>query len=211
MKQPLNQTLKRHVDQQQLGQDQLDALLDMQPPHPRQRRVIASAGVAWASAAALVLVAIMLVSVLPWNTHDEHLYDEIAAEVVSNHLHRKPLEVTTNDITQIQGYFNRLDFMPRSSAYLADSGLNLIGGRYCSLQGVTAAQLRLQSAPESTVRTLYEVGYDEQIFKQLPNYDNGEQPVSVWSKGIKVTLWAEMGILFALTEEPESGVNLHEE
>jgi len=211
MRQALNRALKSHFDQQQLGQEQLDALLDIQQPHPGQRRAIGRPGFAWVSTAAFVLVAIILVRVLPWNAPDRDLYDEIAAEVVNNHLHRKPLEVTTNDITQIQRYFNRLDFMPRSSAYLADSGLNLIGGRYCSLQGVSAAQLRLQALPGSGIHTLYEVGYDPEVFRKLPNYDHGEKPVTVWSKGIKVTLWTEKGILFALTEEPEPGVNQHDE
>ena len=49
---------------------------------------------------------------------------------------------------------------------------------------------------------LYEVGYDRKVFHRITDYDKGEAPVSTWSRGIKVTLWVEKGVLFAFTEEP---------
>lgn len=205
MKQPLNRALKTHFEQQQLKPERIEALLDQQRPQSRSRRAFARRSTAWIGTAALVLVAVILLHGLPWDAQDADLYDEVAAEVVRNHLHLKPLEIATNDITQIQNYFDRLDFMPQSSTYLADAGLDLLGGRYCSLQGVSAAQLRLQSAPAAPVHTLYEVGYDPGVFRKFPNYDRGQKPVVVWSMGVKVTLWTEKGILFALAEEPETG------
>ena len=39
-------------------------------------------------------------------------------------------------------------------------------------------------------------------FRKLPDYDRGEPTVTTWSMGIKVTLWIEKGVLFALTEDP---------
>jgi hypothetical protein len=34
-----------------------------------------------------------------------------------------------------------------------------------------------------------------------PDFDQGEMPVSTYANGIKVTLWVEKGLLFALTED----------
>ena len=120
---------------------------------------------------------------------------------MQNHLHRKPLEVRSNSLEVIRGYFTGLDFLPVASEYLPNIGLELMGGRYCSLQGITAAQLRLKATGSDEVHTLYQVGYDPAVFKALPDFDRGEAPVATWSGGVKVTLWVEKGILFALTEE----------
>ncbi|MEA3410824.1 MAG: hypothetical protein U9R74_04715 [Pseudomonadota bacterium] len=208
MKRPLKRVLKDHLNARQLDAGQLDALRSLQPagddrPAEGERNRYG----AWAGAAAVALLVAGLTLWLARPGGPENLIDEIASEVVENHLHLKPLEVNTTRIAGIQNYFTRLDFMPVESRYLADSGLTLLGGRYCSLQGVTAAQLRFGSVGEDDLRTLYEVGYDSRTFRRIPDYDKGEMPVSTWSRGIKVTLWVEKGVLFALTEEPDKQGN----
>ena len=160
-------------------------------------------GYAMASMAAIILLTVGFL--LPERMQmSDNLVAELAEEVVQNHLHRKPLEVNTNQLGGILAYFTRLDFSPIGSHYLENSGsdLSLIGGRYCSLQGVTAAQLRFTSIGKNEISTLYQVGYDPKTFKQLPDYDQGETPVTTYSNGIKVTLWVEKGVLFGLTEDP---------
>ncbi|MCG6869672.1 MAG: hypothetical protein LJE91_13370 [Gammaproteobacteria bacterium] len=133
---------------------------DEAPPAPKPRRNT------WIAVAALLVLVVVGVTV-PWVSRfggPENLIDEIAAEVVENHLHNKPLEVDTTRIAGIQECFTRLDFMPVESRYLADRGLTLLGGRYCSLQGVTAAQLRFAAVGEDELYTLYEFGYDPKVF-----------------------------------------------
>jgi hypothetical protein len=205
MKRPLDKVLRDHLNSRQLDAGQLDALRSMQrahdgaPPDPKPRRDTLIAVVAL-----LVLAAGVIVTKVSRFGGPELRIDEIAAEVTENHLHRKPLEVDTTRIAGIQEYFTRLDFMPVESRYLADRGLTLLGGRYGSLQGVTAAQLRFTAAGEDELFTLYEVGYDPEVFRHIPDYDKGESPVSTWSRGIQVTLWVEKGVLFAFTEVPQS-------
>lgn len=125
--------------------------------------------------------------------------EEIALEVAGNHLSQKPLEIESSTLPPIRDYFNKLDFMPINSEYLADKGLVLLGGRYCSLQGINAAQLRFSPAGENSSQTLYQVGYDPATFESLPKYDLGETPVTTYAKGVKVTIWVEKGLVFALT------------
>lgn len=69
----------------------------------------------------------------------ENMPQLIAEEVVSNHLHLKSLEVETASINTVRGYFTKLNFMPVESSLQALNKLQLIGGHYCSLQGITAA------------------------------------------------------------------------
>ena len=101
MKRPLDKVLQDH-----LNSKQLDALRSMQrahdeaPPAPKPRR-----NARIAVTALLVRVAGLTV---PWASRfgkPENLIDEISAEVVQNHLHRKPLEVDTTRIAGIQEYF----------------------------------------------------------------------------------------------------------
>ena len=202
MKTSLNKALRAHAESQQLNETQLQELQDLQQQHqpaddPRihRRWIVATA------ASLLIVLAAGLMQRYPVGTQQD-LVAEIAAEVVGNHLHMKPLEIEGGEIASLRGYFSRLDFNPVESRYLADTGLDLLGGRYCSLQGVIAAQLRFKNLGSDKLHTLYQVGYDPAIFKALPNTDEGEQPISVFSKGVKVTIWTEKGLLLALTEAP---------
>lgn len=198
MKRSMKKAIIQHSEQQSLSQAQLSALqaLKESKKRPNSLRHYYLAGTL---AASLVVLALLLVFIQPVTQKD--LVHEIAAEVVQNHLHLKPLEVVSPDLDDLRNYFNRLDFRPVESRYLQETGLQLAGGRYCSLQGITAAQLRFTKMGSDQLHTLYQVSYDPEVFQKLPLYDQGEAPVSTFVNGIKVTLWVEKGILFALTED----------
>jgi hypothetical protein len=202
MKTPLNEALRAHVESQQLNKIQLQELLDLQQRYqPAERRMTYRGWYVAAASSLLIALVVGLMQLNPVGLRQD-LVAEIAAEVVDNHLHMKPLEIEGNELVGIRAYFNRLDFQPIESRYLADIGLDLLGGRYCSLQSITAAQLRFKSIGSDKLHTLYQVGYDPAVFKALPNLDEGDQPVSVFDKGVKVTIWVEKGVLLALTEAP---------
>ena len=126
---------------------------------------------------------------------------DIAYEVVKNHLKLKPLDVQTQSIDEVKQFFTQLDFLPVNSDLL-NSRFSLqetmmLGGRYCSIKGVTAAQLRYQQ-PESGLSTLYEVPYDADTFGTIPDSDKGENPTVLLVKGLKVSMWVEKGLLMVL-------------
>lgn len=204
MTQPLKSAVKQQVQSRQLDAAQLLSLQQLQrkyvgaaPAHGRHT----SQWLLLAGAAASVLLAI-LIFLQPGTMPDrDDLVAEIAAEVVKNHLKLKPLEVQADNLDTVRNYFTELDFRLVDSKYLESIGLELLGGRYCSLQGVTAAQLRFSKVGSDSLHTLYQVGYDPAIFRQLPDIDTGESPVTTWASGIKITLWVEKDLLFALTED----------
>ncbi|MEC4726227.1 DUF3379 domain-containing protein [Shewanella sp. D64] len=122
--------------------------------------------------------------------------DLIANEVAMNHIKMKPLELKAETILPLKHYFTQLDFSIVNSALLAPQNNRMLGGRYCSIQGVTAAQIRFQTSAGKKV-TLYEVGYDPKIYGKLPVLSKGQQPLFIEVKGISVRLWVEKGLLMA--------------
>lgn len=184
-----------------LSAKQLDALMalasDQQEILPKADNTRFKKWVA--SVAALVMLVLgLLLSGQPLPLPMEQ---KIAEEVVKNHLNQKPMEVVASDIHAIRQYFTRLDFAPMQSRLINDTKQALQGGRYCSIQGVTAAQLKFKDMQTGTVNTLYQTVYDPAVFKLLPDIAGGAVPVTVYAKGVMVDIWVEKGLLFALTRE----------
>ena len=80
-----------------------------------------------------------------------------------------PLEIETSSIQDIRDYFTQLDFLPIESGIVQKNTKELLGGRYCSIQGVTATQLRLKDKSSGQVQTLYQTVYKPDVFSGLPD------------------------------------------
>jgi hypothetical protein len=204
MKQSIKHALHDHLQQKSLSEKQIKQLHQLQNQGEKNKT---SQPIRWyiptVIAISIILTVFLLYRpILQLNLQNMALL--IAEEVVSKHLKLKPLEVKTNQFQDINQYFTMLDFVPIVSDRLPNLSNQLLGGRYCSLQGITAAQLRLRNANNGEIQTLYETGYDPSIFKKLPNLDNGEEPVILYVKGVKVDIWVEKGVLFALTHQPQN-------
>jgi len=135
---------------------------------------------------------------------------DIVKEVVQNHLKLKPLDISTSSINIARSYFTKLEFSPINSSILDKqffiAANQLIGGRYCSIQGITAAQFRYSTSLEKSLdnkhlTTLYQVGYDPKVHGEMPDTANDETPVHLTHKGIDVSLWVEKGVLLVLVSE----------
>ncbi|ABV85452.1 hypothetical protein [Shewanella pealeana] len=125
---------------------------------------------------------------------------KIAVEVAKNHIKMKPLEVQTAQLSQLRAYFTELDFTLVSSSRI-DDAKQMIGGRYCSIQGLTAAQIRFVDPLQSV--TLYQVQYDRTLYGELPNIDSGEKPLQLVERGVAVSIWVEKGLLMATARSIE--------
>ncbi|MFT7110287.1 MAG: hypothetical protein ACI843_001955 [Psychrobacter glaciei] len=135
----------------------------------------------------------------------ENMVNLIVAEVVNNHRYLKPLEVTSNQLNDVSKYFNQLSFSPYASKYenvVSVLKNSLIGGRYCSIQGNTAAQLRMQSS-EGSISTLFQAGMSDS-FAKIPNIDKGEASVIQYKDGYEVQIWQEKGLLMVWVKPASS-------
>lgn len=194
MKPNLKRHVLEHLESHQLDEQQLRRLERLQRRGGRtwlsRRRVPVSA-----LGSVLLLAAVVLL----WPA-EPGVALKIADEVAVNHLKQRPLEVRGANVAALQSYFDELDFRLVQTS-LGNVGRDrMLGGRYCSIQGVTAAQLRLRDAAGRT-ETLYQVRYDASRFGALPDVGGGQAPWSAQVRGLTVDLWVEKGLLFARTRE----------
>ena len=202
MKTNLNQAIRNKLYVQRLSDEQLKAMhahINLLRPDNKSSAQLRT----WlmpASVAMVALFSITLVLFMPGKPTD--MPQRIAGEVVRNHLKLKPLEISTDSIEKIRTHFDKLNFVPIQSLNINDTS-TLLGGRYCSLQGYTAAQLRMVNPESGSMDTLYQAPYIKSVYGKLPNISNKETPLTVYERGIKVSIWVEKGILFARTHVDE--------
>lgn len=120
---------------------------------------------------------------------------EIANEVAVNHIKLKPMEVTGKNFAQVKDYFSLLDFSPIQSQHIGLGQKKLVGGRYCSIKAIPAAQLRYEDN-KGGLFTVYQTDYDSHIFSQLAE-NTGENIIIRYAKGLRVEIWREQGLVLA--------------
>lgn len=197
MNKPLKQSVRDHLDSYSLSEDQLnklESLVKQDKPVAKYRATIYPFAMAGA-----VVTFLLVFFLTPYLQNQSGIQEKVAMEVVANHIKLKPLEIETRSIEGIRRYFKKLDFVPVNSQLVNQLGLELIGGRYCSLQGNIAAQIRVRKPGTNTVQTLYQTEYRKDVFENMPTLEDGDKPVDIHVKGVKVTIWVEKGLLFALT------------
>lgn len=194
----LKNVMRKHIEKKSLTDEQLASLMQIQKIGKPKRYF--SSSYRWATIAAVFVVVISNLLYFGMSP-DLPLDQRIGSEVAKNHINLKPLEIQTSSIQDIRNFLTELGFSPIESALLKGGTKSLIGGRYCSIQGVTAAQLRLKDSQTGQVQSLYQTVYDPNIFSNLPRLEENQKPITVYSKGLAVDIWVEKGLLFALTKE----------
>jgi hypothetical protein len=202
MTMPLKQSVRDHLDVYTLSEDQLNNLESLagQNKHAEKRTAKHRVSIYPFTLAGAVAVFLFVFFLTPYLQNQSGIQEKIAMEVAANHIKLKPLEIETSSIEAIRNYFKKLDFVPVNSQVVSQLGLELIGGRYCSLQGNIAAQLRVRKPGTNTIQTLYQTEYRKDVFENMPTLEEGGKPVDIHVKGVKVTIWVEKGLLFALTD-----------
>ena len=196
MKQELKKAVKGYVESQQLSSEQLQGLthmLNAKHEHGKRKSLVKVRAIA-------VVLVLSLALGMFWSFGVNRQVDVsqlIAEEVSYNHLKMKPMEVSSSSLSDVRAYFSKLDFSLSRSQFVANNNLQLIGGRYCSIQGETAAQLRMQDKATGDIQIVYQAPYNKELFRELPKLQEGQDPVRHYVNGIGVDVWVEKGILFA--------------
>ena len=204
MKRPLKDTVRTHFERQSLSTDQfkrLEVLMDERDPAYATPRRKGLRSVAWIAGMAATIVVAIGAFMITQNIDGTPMTERIAMEVARNQIKLKPLDITTSSFSEVRAYFTDLDFVPTRSSLLANADFELIGGRYCSIQSVPAAQLRVKLPTSEGTQTLYQTEYRKDVFGSLPVIEDGDVPATLRAKGMRVTVWVEKGLLFSLTEE----------
>lgn len=203
MNNTLKQCLLNNFEKKRLSPKQLQQLLDMKQKSTNfsatsktdiQSKMVLKHmyGIAVASLICIVSVFVIYDNAIP-------VKQRIAAEVAHNHQKLKPLEVEATQITELKHYFTKLDFALINSQLVDLNRWQLLGGRYCSIQGITAAQLRMLDNQTGEIQTLYEAAYEPDRHGDIPDLNQEDSPLQVTKKGITANMWIENGLLFVLT------------
>jgi len=196
----LKNVMRNFVAERSLSEKQLESLLRLQKSGIEKESPRSTTQYRWIAVAAILFISIGNVFYFT-SSPQLALEQRIGSEVAKNHINLKPLEIQTSSVQEIRQFLTKLDFLPIESVLLKGSTKYLIGGRYCSIQGVRAAQLRLKDSKTGQIQSLYQTVYDKKVFSDLPELKEGQKPVTVYSKGLAVDIWVEKGLLFALTWE----------
>ena len=127
------------------------------------------------------------------------LADSVLREIAMNHRKGLAVEVAADRYDLIQEKLDRLGFPVRPGDAGLLSGYELVGGRYCSINGGLAAQLKVRDRDTADLLTLYVTDLTE----TLDSIGAGERVF----EGMRIRLWTEDSRFFALATEaiPASG------
>ncbi len=114
----------------------------------------------------------------------------VLAEIAMNHLKRLNVEVTSDQYQVVQKNLDRIDFAIRPVGRELIENYILVGGRYCSINGGLAAQLKVRDKLSGALMTLYVTRLTDELA--------GITSLDTDYNGVQIQLWKENGRFFAL-------------
>ncbi len=189
----LKSAIKVHFSEVFLSSDKINTLLENQEcilsdiEKNTKKNSITKRHFFMITFAAAILIGVIL---YPPFFYQNDLTHQIATEVAYNHHKLKDPEIFSNSYSAVQGKLHRLDFTIIPSKLLSPA-LILIGGRYCSIKGVLAAQLRYRHSDTGKTFTVYQAPSTKDYKTTFKNLQETQ------IDGITVKIWQEKGLLVA--------------
>lgn len=125
----------------------------------------------------------------------EPISQRIMNEIVYNHNQDMPIEIASSSLTDISKYLNKLSFSIVLPNALSEPNWQLLGGRYCSINGKLAAQLKVKNLKDNSVSTFFQAAINKDLGK------NKKQVMNDTIDGVGVSIWHEHGLLLGLAKE----------
>jgi len=141
----------------------------------------------WAAAAMVLLVSLAM---LQWQLTADPA-SRVLSEVVRHHRQNQPMTVVSADYEDVQAALERLNF-PLDPPPAICTAYQLLGGRFCTIQGNPAAQLKLRNKTTGKVKTLF--------VTDLTPHLAAVDAMETEHDGVNIRLWQENQIFFALVE-----------
>lgn len=202
----IDRSVKTYYEQAELSDEQLQKLAAMQDSVELSqqeegvstiRKQRFANGWLRTMAAASIVLAFALMFVI----NSDSVTERVAQEVAMNHNKALTVEYPTNSYEVLSQQMDKLDFTLRAPSEALQQGLALVGGRYCSIQGQLAAQIKLSDS-DGRIYTLYQTHSGE----ELKGINAGQLQLDQ----VDIQLWQEQGLLFALAgggAEPSHSAN----
>lgn len=195
--QRLNEHVKDHYARETLRPEKLAQLLAQADLPSENNGSNGLAGWAalrksWMFAAVAALVAVVVPLTLWQATMSSEDWSAVAArEIALNHKKQLAIEFPATDYASLRTQMSKLDFVLTAPARLPVEGLQVVGARYCSIQGHLAAQVRLQDRNGRSY-TLY-----QRSLHGVPTLAEEQQHLI---DGVQIREWQESGLFFGLAE-----------
>ena len=181
----LDKHIRDHYAGKSLSDDRLEAILKQGKKRTNWTRRLPL----WA-AAALFLIGIFSLNTY-WERHQ--LNQRVLAEIAMNHNKRLSVEVSSNQYADVQQGLDRLEFAILPLDLTVIENHELLGGRYCSIQGHLAAQLKLKHKKTGNVKTLYVTRLTESL--------SDVHTQTTTTSGVTIRLWKTGSRLFGLAHD----------
>lgn len=172
----LKDEVKKHYSERSLREYQIDKLIELQKPKGILGRRQFMIGASVATVAAVMGVY--------YKANHDLLYS-ISKEVAYNHNKSLPSEFLVDKVSKLNSRLTKLDYKLLDTPKLAN--YNITGGRYCSIQGLTTAQIKMNDKDHTY--TLYQSNFID--------FDQDRLPYKATVNNVEVELWMEGGLLHA--------------
>jgi len=205
-----SQEIKKHVkgyyQAQTLSDDKMQQLMDManRPAEQDSTNNTSWFSVLLTQQKMALVASFMVIVVSYWGfVHFEQnrIFKDNFTQIVAQEIalnHRKQLNLDFNEIdyTNLNSLMHKLDFQVIKSNHVNLSGLEVLGARYCSIQGNIAAQIRLRDE-NGKVFTLYQTKLTEMLKNNPGNIIQSIDQVDVKQ-------WQENNLFFGLAVSLDS-------
>ncbi len=118
----------------------------------------------------------------------------VAREISVNHNKQLDVEYTADTFSALKPQMGKLDFEIIAPKRMAQTKYHVVGGRYCTINGQIAAQIKLKD-PNGKIMTLYQTRISAAL-NAIP-----EQKTTI--DGVQVQQWQENGLFFGLAQSPQ--------
>ena len=181
---PLDEALRRHYGERTLSESSVErTIADGKAAVRRRWRPVWMTG----AAAALLLVAGATLQ----HQQRAELRTAVLTEIAMNHRKNLRSEVVAHDYAEIASALDRIEFALAPSRPIPDA--ELVGARYCSIQGQLAALLQLEV--DGRRHTLYVTPASDRL--------DEVSPAEATHEGVAIRLWTEEDRLFALAADAD--------
>ncbi len=186
----INQNIKNHYEKQVLSPEILARMRAMTDTQSQKKHGLWQASKYFAIAASCALVILTGVQLTNFSqTSGDELIVRVAQEVAMNHNKQLASEFISDNYSKLAATMDKLDFIIKSPEQLKDSEYQLLGARYCSIQGRIAAQINLVNQHGESM-TLYVT----QLNDALSVLQNKSQS----HENLLISNWHENGLFYSL-------------
>ena len=175
----IEENIKEYYSEKSLSEDKIQFLLN-------QRTAITKNYFFGKAAVGFVII---LVSIFTFfSLRETKLEMRVVNEIAMNHNKQLSVEFAESDLQLLQAKLDKLDFSILPADEFISNNYNLLGGRYCSIQGNLAAQLKLRNINSKKTETLYITDVNKGLKKIRPADTNHD--------GVQIKIWVKDGLLY---------------